>query len=153
MYGIAAVISVSALMFFRTTDSAAKIESEFKALGVLVATIQATFGMQNNYSGLTTAVARDLPNVPESSKGAAGKLRSVWSADGINVGATTKLGTNDAFYIEYKNVPSGDCVNFTTKLIGDHFQDIFIQGKAVDSVSTVSAQCNASPTVTMRFVK
>ena len=150
--GIAAVIAVASLVFFRTSSSQSEIKIEIDKLATVTTAIRNTVGQQPTYAGLDNSYVRSLPSVPETFlQGPSPTLSTRWATNGVTVQPINLQGNLDAFYTEYVRVPDKDCVDFTNKLSFKQFRQIFVNGTLVTNVSELTTECSGTFN-TIRFV-
>ena len=141
--GIAAVISVSALIFFKSTDESNKVAMEAKNVGTLASAIANMFAAQGSYDGLTNATLHGSNVLPDNMRGAGGNIKHAWAADGVVVSSEKLNATsyNDVFVITYSKVPDKSCVDLMSKTYAS-FVAATVNGNAVTGVAAIPALCD-----------
>jgi len=141
--GIAAVISVSALVFFKSTDESNKVSMEAKNLGTLASGIANMFAGQGSYDGITNAAIVASNVLPDNMRGPGGNIKHSWKADGVAVTPTQINATsyNDAFTITYSAVPARSCVDLMSKTYST-FVSATVNGTAVTNVASIGPLCD-----------
>lgn len=141
--GIAAVISVSALVFFKATDESNKVGMEAKNVGTLASGIANMFAAQGSYDGLANATLVGSNVLPDNMRGPGGTIKHAWKADGVTVSSEKLNATsyNDVFVITYNGVPDKSCVDLMSKTYAS-FLVASVNGTAVTGVAAIPALCD-----------
>jgi hypothetical protein len=150
--GIAAVIAIAALVIFKSVDSANKIGTEVKNLGIISAAVTNLYSTSPSYNGLTKAQLLTSSGLPDSIKNGTTKMKSAWDPDGIDVvSAPDSNGVTDgAYQINYTNVPQSACVDLASKSYSLFPGGLKVGTTAVTSVATAATACPAG-TATFTF--
>ena len=113
--------AVPALIDSRNTSKA------LSGLAQAATTVRMTFGMRNNYTGLTADLASQLAGFPRQFF-SAGDLKHPWGGD-INFAAASDNAQH--FTIEFEDMPSDACVSLVTSSL-DLATSVTVGSTAVD---------------------
>jgi len=143
--GIAATISVSALVFFKATDESNKVSMEAKSIGTLASGIASMFSGQGHYTGLSNATVVSSNVLPDSMRGpGTTDIKHSWNASGVTVAPDRVTSTtyDDVFVITYTSVPDKSCVDLMSKTFSV-FATTTINGTSFTTVTEIPPLCNA----------
>jgi prepilin-type N-terminal cleavage/methylation domain-containing protein len=141
--GIAAVISVSALVFFKSTDESNKISMEAKNVATLASGVANMFSGQGHYNGLVNATLISSNVLPDSMRGPGGTtIKHAWSASGVSVASSqlNSVSYDDVFTITYDDVPDRSCVDLMSKTYPS-FLVAEVNGTAIATVADIAPLC------------
>jgi hypothetical protein len=142
--GIAATISVSALVFFKATDESNKVSMEAKNVATLASGIANIFSGQGHYTGLNNAVVLSSNVLPSSMRGpGATDMKHSWKSNGINLSSEQLVSGSydDVFVITYDSVPDKSCVDLISKTYIP-FLSVLVNGSLISSVADIPPACN-----------
>jgi len=152
--GIAAVISVSALVFFQSTDESSKVAREVSNISMLSSGISNIYQQQGSYDGVNNAVIVASATLPDNMRGPGGNIKSPWKADGVTITPARINSTSymDSFTITYTAVPDRACVDMVTKTYTS-FHETVVNGVAITSVPAATTECSNSDSNEISWTK
>ena len=142
--GLAALILIGGVVWYQTASEGQRVADEVSNLNAIASLIRNTFTTQNNFAGLTNSVITRSSQFPDKMRiaGNVNLIKSGWNDDGVDVAPASVVSTNDSFTIDYKDVPGGACIDFTSRAYR-FFEQTTVQGTVIaNGLADITANCD-----------
>ncbi len=149
--GFIALASIGIYLIYHKVSQGNQANTEARNLDTIRAGIKNLYGASSNFATVTNTVVNNAHITPDNML-TSGNIGAITNSFGgaVNITPTSLgAGTNNAFTIDYPNVPDAICVKLVST-DGSNFDQVSINGTVVKAFGTntldpgtVAADCNA----------
>lgn len=153
---VVAILVVGAIAFFTKNLRQASITNNIQQIQSIAGAAKSTYGYNNQYGQVTTAVAVRGHLIPDSLRdGTAATATNNFGA-AITVDPANGSGTNDMVKLVWGNVPSNQCSDIVTGISGSarQIQVGTTDVQALDgtlNIDTLTTQCETGNVVSLNI--
>lgn len=145
--GIIAVIVVSALAYFNSTNLVRETTGLIRNIASLTSGISVVYQKQATYAGIEADAVRASNHIPqEMNGGAAGALAHPWREDGITITDFTFTSPGDSYEITLSDIPLDPCPSLAAGIYEEYIQ-VEINGSLITQIADITGQCVAGANI------
>lgn len=146
---VVAILVVGSVAYYNSNLRKTSISTNVQQIQAIAGAAKATYGYQNLYSQVTTAVAVQGHLIPDSLRDGAASTATNNFGSAITVAPANGTGTNDMLQVTWGNVPSDQCSDIVLG-VASSLRRVSVGGTVVKpldgamNIATLNTACEAN---------